>query len=70
MTVSIKVSDMTCDHCKMTIEKAVNEVLQVRNVTVDLDNHLVNIEGDMAVDQIVQAIKDAGYTPSDVLPID
>jgi len=70
MTVSIKVSDMTCDHCKMTIEKAVNEVLQVRNVTVDLDNHLVNIEGDIAVDQIVQAIKDAGYTPSDVLPID
>ena len=70
MTVSINVSDMTCDHCKMTIEKAIHDVLQVRNVIVDLDNHMVNIEGDMAVDQIVQAIKDAGYTPGDVIPVD
>ena len=67
MTVTVKVSDMTCNHCKMTIEKAVNEVPLVQNVIIDLDSHLVKIEGDMAVDQVMQAIKDAGYTVSEII---
>jgi copper chaperone len=67
MKLAIKVSDMTCNHCKMTIEKAVNELPLVRNVMIDLSRHLVKVEGDMAVDQVMQAIKGAGYTVSKIL---
>jgi copper chaperone CopZ len=51
----------------MTIEKAVNELPLVRNVMIDLSRHLVKVEGDMAVDQVMQAIKGAGYTVSKIL---
>ena len=61
----ISVDGMTCQHCKMTVEKAVSALTGVRGAEVDLEskNVSVDFDGD-AVDRgrIEEAIKTAGYT--------
>ena len=66
MKLTIKVPDMTCDHCKMTIEKSLRELSQVTEVQVDLLEKTVEISGDTEVNQIISAIRSAGYTAEEV----
>ena len=57
------VEGMTCEHCKMRVEKAVSQLDSVHSVEVVLDEGLVRLEGDRIDDQQVKnAIEDAGYT--------
>jgi copper ion binding protein len=62
--MEFSVQDMTCNHCKMHVEKACKEVKGVKKVTVNLETKKVLIEGDPDRDQIYSAVKEAGYTPS------
>jgi Cu+-exporting ATPase len=60
--MEIRVTDMTCNHCKMTIEKALKEK-GFSDVEVDLENKIVNVhlqgkDGNVAV----EAIEAKGYT--------
>ncbi len=55
-----KVSDMRCQHCQQTIEKALKRA-HVRG-TVNLENKEVTV-GDSAVKTAISAIKEAGFTP-------
>ena len=56
---SFSVPDMSCDHCKMRISKAL-ESAGLREFTVDLENKTVAVE---ALDAEVprKAIEEAGY---------
>jgi copper chaperone CopZ len=69
MKVTIKVPDMTCNHCKMTIQNSVNSVNNVQNVEVNLDNKLVEITGNFEVSDVVSAIQNSGYTAEQILNI-
>ena len=69
MKVTIKVPDMTCNHCKMTIQNSVNSVNDVQNVEVNLDNKLVEITGNFEVGDVVSAIQNSGYTAEQILNI-
>lgn len=69
MKVTIKVPDMTCNHCKMTIQNSVNSVNDVQNVEVNLDNKLVEITGNFEVSDVVSAIQNSGYTAEQILNI-
>lgn len=42
----IKVPNMSCDHCKMAIQRALAGVSQVEKVEIDLDSKLVTVNGD------------------------
>jgi Cu+-exporting ATPase len=60
--MEFRVTDMTCNHCKMTIEKALKEK-GFNDVEVDLENKIVNVhlqgkDGNVAV----EAIEAKGYT--------
>ncbi|KJS88760.1 MAG: hypothetical protein JM58_00330 [Peptococcaceae bacterium BICA1-8] len=58
----IKVNGMSCNHCKMSIEKALKEIsvngtvnLEAKTVTVEFDPRKSNLE------QIIIEIEDQGY---------
>ncbi|MGD1819253.1 MAG: heavy-metal-associated domain-containing protein [Pleomorphochaeta sp.] len=63
----IKVDGMSCNHCKMRVEKVVKNIEFVEDASVSLENKEVSItfkpgkEGD--VNLIKAAISDAGYDP-------
>ncbi|MDQ6728107.1 MAG: cation transporter [Actinomycetota bacterium] len=55
------VSDVTCGHCKAAIEGEVAKLPGVERVDVDVDTKRVTVEGDVARDDVVAAIVEAGY---------
>jgi copper chaperone len=55
------VSDVTCGHCKAAIEGEVGKLPGVDRVNVDIDTKRVTVEGDVAGDDVVAAIVEAGY---------
>ncbi|QMS84845.1 heavy metal translocating P-type ATPase [Candidatus Xianfuyuplasma coldseepsis] len=58
----LEVPDMTCNHCKMTIEKALSEK-GFSNIIIDLDTKIVNFDLDgRSVAVAREAIEQKGYT--------
>ena len=61
---TLKVPDMTCGHCKMTVTRALTGLAGVSRVDVDLASKDVSVTHDARVGlaQIKQAVEAAGYT--------
>ncbi|WP_413718455.1 heavy-metal-associated domain-containing protein [Silicimonas sp. MF1-12-2] len=55
------VPDMSCGHCKATIEKALLSVDPDAGVEVDLEARRVKIAGNRSTDELLAAMKSAGY---------
>lgn len=64
MQKTITVEGMTCNHCKMRVEKALAAVKGVQSATVDLQQKqaLITFAKEIADKKIRAAIEDAGYT--------
>lgn len=62
-TMNLDVPDISCDHCKTSIEGAVAEVTGVESVTVDVPAKTVEIVHDdrTALADVVSAIEEQGY---------
>jgi copper chaperone len=58
------VPDISCGHCKASIEGAVKKLREVSKVEVDVEKKKVNVTFDPpeALGAIVQTIEDQGYT--------
>ena len=63
MRYNISVPDISCKHCKMTLENKIGELKGVREVVVDVDQKIVHVDGDIAMNDITHSIQEAGYTP-------
>ena len=65
--MKIKVEGMTCNHCKMAVERAAKSVGSVLEAVVSLKEKEVAVTmkpGETAeVEQIKAAIQEAGYYP-------
>lgn len=59
-TITLSVPEISCDHCKVTIEGAVSELADVDRVIVDVPTKTVAIDGG-ARDAIVNAIEEVGF---------
>lgn len=64
----IQVDGMHCEHCKNTVEKTVSAIPGVKSAKVDLDKKELEYEEEdknmpIALDIVMGAIKDLGYTP-------
>jgi copper chaperone len=62
--VTLNVPDISCNHCKMSIEGAVNELDGVDTAEVDIEGRTVAVSFDESaqnVDAIVTAIEEQGY---------
>ncbi len=57
--MKLNVENMTCDHCKLTIEKALTNA-GFSNVAVDLGKGSVSFDGD-DVNLAKKTIEDSGY---------
>lgn len=58
---TLSVPDMSCNHCKMTVEKALGEVAGAGSVKVDLSSRQVEVDGRAPVEALLQALDRAGY---------
>lgn len=66
--LTLNVPEISCAHCKQSIEEAVGDLAGVDSVTVDIEPRTVRLVfDDSAVDlgQIKSAIQDAGYEVPD-----
>ena len=66
MQKTIAVQGMTCNHCKMTVENAVQALAGVSQAEVNLDIGNVDVSFDakqISVEEIKKAIHNAGYQP-------
>jgi len=57
------VPDMTCGHCKATIETALKGLDANAAIDVDLDKHTVAVETTKDAAAMIDAMKEAGYSP-------
>lgn len=60
------VPDMTCGHCKASIEKAVLDADEGAELDFDLDKHEVAVDSVLAAEELAKVIQDAGYTPAEI----
>jgi copper ion binding protein len=63
MATTLKVKGMSCQHCVMSVTKALNQLEGVKDVQVDLAKGEVRFEStkEVASNRIAKAIEDAGY---------
>jgi copper chaperone len=54
---------MTCGGCAHTVTKAIQSVDANANVVTDPPTRLVNIETSASQDQVVAALREAGFPP-------
>ena len=59
-TTTYSVPEISCDHCRSTIERAVGSLDGVERVDVDVEAKTVAVDGGER-DAIVSAMEDAGY---------
>lgn len=65
---TIKIEGMSCNHCKMAVEKVLKDISGVKKVTVDLGKKQAIIEADRNIDdkKIKEVIKDEGYEVKEI----
>lgn len=63
MATALKVKGMSCQHCVMSVTKALNQLEGIKDVQVDLAKGEVRFEStkEVASNRIAKAIEDAGY---------
>ena len=59
--ITLNVPDMSCGHCKATVEKAVTAVDASAKVDVDLSTRKVEITSSVASSTLLGALKAVGY---------
>lgn len=55
------VPEMSCGHCKASVEKAVSSADPKAAIKVDLDHRTVEIDSALPQPAIIDALKEAGY---------
>lgn len=62
----LSIPEMSCGHCKSSIEKAVAGVDAAAKIDVDLENRTVSIKSSADEATLISAIKEGGYESSPV----
>ena len=60
---TLSVPDISCDHCKMSIEGAVGQLDGISKVEVHVDTKTVDVDfaAPANLDSVIAAIKEQGY---------
>jgi copper chaperone CopZ len=59
--MKVKIEGMSCNHCKMRVEKALKQVQGVDEVQVDLEGKTAEIKGNPDLEAVKAAVEDTGY---------
>ena len=60
-TVTLLITGMTCQHCVKHTREALEKIPGVESVDVTLQPGQAVISGNAPVDELIQAVKEAGY---------
>lgn len=60
-TIIYEVEGMSCNHCKMSVEKTISQLVGVNNVEVDLGHKLAIVTGSPNDEMVKKAIEDLGF---------
>lgn len=63
---TLKVPDMTCQHCVATITKLIQQQDPAAQVQTDLPQHTVTVDSKLSEESLISLLEDAGYTPSNL----
>ena len=58
---TLSVPDMSCNHCKATVEATLGAVPDAGTVTVDLTTRKVEVAGPASAAALIAALDTAGY---------
>lgn len=58
---TLSVPDMSCGHCRATVEAALGALPQVDEVKVDLGSRRIEVTGPAPAAELLQALQAAGY---------
>ena len=61
MKYTFSVPDMSCNHCKMRIEKRMNESGKVSGLNIDLVSKKVSLESELSESDLIKLFDEAGY---------
>ena len=61
MSIKLNVPDMSCGHCKATIEKAFDAADPLAEVAFDMDARQIDVDSDMDLAALQALLKEAGY---------
>lgn len=61
MTQIYHIEGMSCNHCRMSAEKAILAVDGVTTATVDLQTKEAHVEGTATDEAIIKAIEEIGF---------
>ena len=61
MTKEYIISGMNCPHCQASVAKAIGAVAGVTEVDVNLSTGKATVEGEHSSDDIVAAVRNAGF---------
>lgn len=64
--MKIKIDGMSCQHCKMAVEKALSKVPGVKSYSVDLDQGEAQVSGNPEIQSIIDAINKIGYRATSI----
>ena len=64
----ISIEGMQCNHCKMTVEKALNSIEGVINVNVSLEEKRAEVEYNKDIEnrKIKEVIEEAGFEVKEI----
>ncbi|MEA3347333.1 MAG: permease [Candidatus Auribacterota bacterium] len=61
--MEIKVPDLHCKNCKITVENSLRGIDGLEKVLVDIENKVVKIKGSVSKEEVLDKIREAGYNP-------
>ena len=57
-----RIGGMSCNHCRMAIEKAISELPGNENVSVNLQTGIAEVKGNVEAEDVIRAVESLGYT--------
>jgi copper chaperone len=63
---TLSIPEMTCGHCKATVERTIAAQDAAAKVAVNLDTHTVAVQSTAPVAALIKALADEGY-PAEVI---
>lgn len=61
MDKKYKITGMSCNHCKMSVEKNIGKLQGVTSVRVDLEAGMLYVEGDVSEQVVKQTVEELGF---------
>jgi len=64
--IQLSIPNMACGGCESSVKSALDNLPGVNSAITNLGNRTVSVTGDVSVDELIEAIKVAGYTATEL----